>query len=101
MSQSLELRDVDRAWDRASMVTTTAVVSFTDTNGTHESTVGVDGEFWRVVMVRAYSAGLPPKAARKLAREILKAADRAEEEDRTRERLRKEYQRLERAGAPG
>lgn len=101
MTQSLELRDVDREWERASKCTTTATVTFTDTNGTHESTVGVDGEFWRVVMVRTYPAGLPPPAARKLAREILKAADRAEEEDRKRERLRKEYRRLEWQGAPG
>lgn len=64
-------------------------VTFRDSNGEHRFRVSVTGEFWRVVDVDVTAgwAGTPgldltPKAARELARLILKAADVAEAERR-------------------
>lgn len=64
---------------------------FKDPNGIHTVKVGTDGEFWREVWIehtpaRAFRGtaigSLLPKAARRLAKLLLKAADKAEQEER-------------------
>lgn len=87
----MTIREWERMWDEVSQAETTEEITFSDVNGQHDATVGVDGEFWRVVCVQAYGAGLPPEAARRLAHAILRAADRAEREDKKMAELRGAY----------
>jgi hypothetical protein len=56
-------------------------VEFRDPNGSHTITVETDGEFWRTVSIELPAAGILPKAARKLAKLLMRAADIAEKEE--------------------